>query len=52
MKKHMEILENEERLERKRRMENSWREKKIHYDHLRCAKEWLAGPVLEQVMLE
>jgi hypothetical protein len=50
-KKKMEgriaTLETEERMERKRRMETSWREKRNHFDLLRWAKEWLTGPVLE-----
>ena len=54
-KKKMEgriaTLETEERMERKRRMETSWREKRNHYELLRWAKEWLTGLVLEQVTL-
>ena len=52
MKKDMDRLENEERLEMKRRMEISWKGKKTHYDHLIWAKELLTGPILEQVLLE
>ena len=52
MKKDMDRLEKEERLEMKRRMEISWKGKKTHYDHLIWAKELLTGPILEQVLLE
>ena len=38
-------------MESKRRMDTSWREKRNPYDLLRWAKEWLTGPVLEQVTL-
>ena len=45
-------LEKEERMTRKKRLENSWKYKRNHYDHLRCARELLQGQVLEQVLLE
>ena len=45
-------LEKEERLERKRRIENSWKGKRTHYDHLRWARELLDGQVLNKVMKE
>ena len=55
-RKLMEIerlnLEKEERLERKRRIKNSWKEKRSHYDHLRWAREMLNGLVLDKVMQE
>ena len=45
-------LEKEERIERKRRIENSWKYKRTHYDHLRWARELLVGQVMDQVLLE
>jgi surfactin synthase thioesterase subunit len=38
MEERITTLETEERMERKRRMETSWREKRNHYDLLRWAK--------------
>ena len=45
-------LEKEERLEIKRRIENSWKGKRTHYDHLRWARELLDGQVLNKVLKE
>ena len=45
-------LEREERLERKRRIENSWKYKRTPYGHLRWARELLTGQILDQVQLE
>ena len=45
----MDRLEKEERLEMKKRLENTWKAKKSHYDHLRWAKEILTEQILHVV---
>ena len=52
LERDMDRLEKEERLEMKKRLENTWKLKKSHYDHLRWAKELLTEQILEKVLKE
>jgi hypothetical protein len=48
--KDEEEKEKEDRLERRKRLERGWKEKRNHYQKIRWASEWLAEVAIEQAV--